>query len=198
MDKYGTEQDPACYTGTDVLINHLNITDADTLEIAERDITEIAAAQIEFTSPPYDFDFLKQLHLKLFEDIYPWAGQLRTVDVAKGATRFCTASRIDPEARKLFGTLSENSWFAHHTKMELITAIAEFCGDLNIIHPFREGNGRTLRLLCEFIVINTGYEIDWNPVPTDLWLQASIDSVTCDYQAMNRVFELCIGNPIAD
>ena len=79
-----------------------------------------------------------------------------------------------------------------------MSEIAEFCGDLNVIHPFREGNGRTLRLLCEFIVINAGYEIDWSPVPKDLWLQASIDSVTCDYQAMQQVFELCIGSQIVD
>ena len=78
----------------------------------------IAAAHIEFTPPPYDFEFLKQIHLKLFEDVYPWAGAIRSVDVSKGNTRFCTVSRIEPEALRLFEALSENQWLADLTKVD--------------------------------------------------------------------------------
>lgn len=198
MDKYGAGQDPYCYPGTDILINKLNIKNDVSLEIAERDLTEIAAESIDFSAPPYDFALLKFLHQRLFEDIYTWAGEPRTIDISKGDTRFCVASRILPEAQKLFRQLEAKQWLMDLPKEELIPEIAEFCGDLNVIHPFREGNGRTLRLLCDFIVINSGFEVDWNPVGSDLWMQASIDAVVCDYRKMNQVFELCIGESLSD
>lgn len=74
LDKYGAGQDPYCYPGTAILINKLNIKDDSALEIAERDLTEIAAETIDFSPPPYDFEFLKFLHQQLFEDVYSWAG----------------------------------------------------------------------------------------------------------------------------
>ncbi|WP_231701691.1 Fic/DOC family protein [Halopseudomonas salegens] len=178
------------------MVNKLNISDESDLENAERDLTQVAAEAIEFCPPPYDFEFFKELHRQLFEDIYPWAGEVRIVDVSKGSTRFCTTSRIEPEARKIFSKLAEQRWFSGCTRDELIKNIAEFSGDLNILHPFREGNGRAMRLLCDFIVINAGYQVDWSPVDSALWLQASIDSVRCDYQAMQQVYSLCIGEEL--
>lgn len=104
-DKYGVAQDKYCYPDSDVLINLLDIQDAGLL----------AEAEAEFTAERYrtyqashlaliDFNLahLQQLHHHLFQDIYEWAGELRDVDIAKGETRFCTWSRIAPEADKLF------------------------------------------------------------------------------------------------
>ena len=196
LDKYGVGQDPYCYSGSNVLINKLNITDEIDLENAERDLTQIAAETIEFSPPPYDFQFYKALHHQLFEAVYPWAGKVRTVDVAKGSTRFCTASRIEPEAGKIFSNLARENWFSGCTRDQLIENIAEFIGDLNVLHPFREGNGRAMRLLSDFIVINAGYQVDWAPVDSALWLQANIDSVACDYHAMQQVYSLCIGGEL--
>ena len=71
VDKYGTRQDPNCYPGTSTLINFLNILDDHTLETAERDITHLCAEEIEFRAPPYNFQYLCDIHCKLFQDIYP-------------------------------------------------------------------------------------------------------------------------------
>lgn len=100
LDKYGTGDDPYCYTGSDVLRNLLNIEDSEELAEAEKEITLLAVQNIEFDSPPYDLEYLQNIHRQVFEDIYEWAGELRTIDMSKGGTRFCTCNRIVPEANK--------------------------------------------------------------------------------------------------
>jgi len=196
VDKYGAGQDPNCYAGTDVLKNLLNLTDPKELDAAERDLTATIQDDIEFELPPYDLPLLKRIHQQLFQDIYPWAGQIRTVDMAKGSTRFCNVERIEPEAQKLFEQLETKQWFENYTRDTLVSAMAEFYGDLNVIHPFREGIGRVGRILCEFIAINAGFEVDWSPVDSDQWLKASIDSVGCDYRTMESVFGSAIATEL--
>ncbi|WP_209286165.1 Fic/DOC family protein [Marinobacterium alkalitolerans] len=138
--------------------------------------------------------FLQNLHECLFSDVYTWAGKIRTTDISKGSTRFCTVSRIKPEADKLFHALEHQDWLSNCSREELVCNMAESCGDLNMIHPFREGNGRIMRMWCDFIIINAGFEVDWESVEPDLWLKASIDSATCDFRAMKVVFDHCIGD----
>lgn len=197
LDKYGTGQDPYCYPGTAVLRNRLDLTDDAILSEAERALSEVAAESIEFVPPPYDLSYLKSLHHRLFTDLYEWAGELRTVDISKDETHFCTTSRIEPEAQKLFDSLAKADWFQDLDRSSLIAASAELFGDLNVVHPFREGNGRAQRILFEHIIVNAGYEISWWPVDTQEWIQANIDAVVCDYAALTRVFERCVGQPIS-
>lgn len=189
-------QDPYCYTNTQMLRNRLGIQDEHVLASAEREITTLAASEIEFALPPYNLDYLQQIHRQLFGDLYDWAGHTRTIDLSKGNTRFCSFHRIQPEADKMFRTLSEANWLEGMDRADLITNIAKLYGDLNVIHPFREGNGRAQRLLFEHIIINAGYQIDWWQVDEHEWLRANIDAVVCDYRAMTRLFAKCIGNEI--
>lgn len=88
IDKYGVGQDPYCYPGTTTLRNLLDIRDDKLLAAAERDLSRLAASKLMFELPTYDLDCLCQLHRLLFQDIYPWAGELRTLDIAKDSTRF--------------------------------------------------------------------------------------------------------------
>ena len=80
-DKYGTAGDPACYPGTDVLINKLGLRDGDRLEEAEAEFAAIAVEKIDLGSPPFDLAYLQGLHSQLFGDVYAWAGQVRTIDI---------------------------------------------------------------------------------------------------------------------
>jgi len=197
LDKYGTGQDPYCYPGTTVLRNRLNVTNDEILSEAERALSEVAADAIEFAQPPYDLRYLKALHNRLFSDLYEWAGELRTVDISKGTTHFCTTTRIEPEAEKLLTSLAKANWFQGMDRAQLVTASAELFGDLNVVHPFREGNGRTQRILFEHIIVNAGYEISWWAVDAEEWTQANIDAVVCDYRALREVFERCVGQSIS-
>ncbi|HEX8540839.1 MAG TPA: putative adenosine monophosphate-protein transferase Fic [Pseudomonas sp.] len=197
LDKYGVGQDPYCYPGTSVLRNLLDLTDDQTLSEAERALSEVAADAIEFAPPPYDLSYLQSVHRRLFVDLYEWAGELRTVDISKDSTHFCTTSRIEPEAKKLFTHLAQANWFQGLDRSALVAASAELFGDLNVVHPFREGNGRAQRILFEHIIVNAGYEISWWAVEAQVWLQANIDAVVCDYKALTGVFERCVGQPIS-
>ena len=197
MDKYGVGQDAYCYPDSDVLINRLNIEAAEPLADAEREITVLAAEGIEFEPPPYDLSTLQSIHRRLFDDIYDWAGDIRTVDIAKGDTRFCTAQRIEPEAAKLFVQLADKQWLEGLSRENLIQELADLYGELNMLHPFREGNGRAQRLFFEFLVINAGYEISWQAVSEQEWLDANIQSALgCDASGLAAIFETCVGEAI--
>lgn len=67
---------------------------------------------------------------------------------------------------------------------------------MNMIHPFREGNGRAQRIVFEHLIVNSGYEISWWPVEDAEWLRANVAAVVCDYQPLEAVFQKCIGQRI--
>ncbi|WP_423360336.1 putative adenosine monophosphate-protein transferase Fic [Pseudomonas citronellolis] len=196
MDKYGAGQDPYCYPGTSVLRNRLDLHSDDLLSRAERDLSEIAASHLDFEPPPYDLAYLKRIHHILFQDLYDWAGQIRSVDISKRDTHFCNVNRIEPEADKIFRAMARANWFEGHERERLIVAVAEHYGDLNMIHPFREGNGRAQRILFEHLIVNVGFEVSWWAVEENEWIGANIDAVLCDYRALERIFARCIGQPI--
>jgi cell filamentation protein len=197
VDKYGVGQDPDCYPQTNTLINTLGIYDAELLEFAEREITEFNTAQLTWQPPPYDLNALKRLHQRLFMPIYGWAGQLRTVDISKGNTRFCTVQRIEPEAHKLFRLMAQADYFVGLPRDQLIEKLAYFYNELNVIHPFREGNGRVSRLLFQDVIVNCGYEIDWSQVSREQWIAANIAGYHGDLVPMIEVFGQCVGKPFA-
>ncbi|MDH4872174.1 putative adenosine monophosphate-protein transferase Fic [Pseudomonas sp. BN515] len=197
-DKYGADQDPYCYPGSLVLRNLLDIRDEPTLDEAERALSEVAAGEIDFTPPPYDLNYLARIHLALFRDIYEWAGELRTVDIAKGGTYFCNVTRLEPEANKLFRALADANWLEGLDRPALIAAAAELYGDMNMLHPFRDGNGRAQRILFEHLIANAGFEIDWWVVERQEWIQANIDAVVCDYRGLIQIFERCVGQALPE
>lgn len=121
---------------------------------------------------------------------------MRTLDIAKDSTHFCTVHRLIPEADKLFARLRAKDWFEGQSREALIALSAELYGDLNMVHPFRDGNGRAQRLLFEHLIINVGYQIDWSPVTRDEWIEANIAAVHCDYAGLERIFARCIGTAI--
>jgi len=88
-DKYGVGQDSYCYPGSTVLRNKLDIRDDVTLSEVERQLSAIAADNVDFSLPPYSLAYLQNIHRTLFSDLYEWAGELRTVGISKQNTRFC-------------------------------------------------------------------------------------------------------------
>ena len=111
-DKYGVASDKYCYSDSDVLINLLNIRDPDILSEAEAEFTAERYRTYnpsQNTISDFTFEHLKQLHFHLFQDLYVWAGETRDVDISKGETRFCTWTRIEPEAQKTIQYHSRSS-----------------------------------------------------------------------------------------
>ena len=115
-------------------------------------------------------------------------------DISKGNTRFCSYQRIEIEAQKLLSAIDYGNTLVELSRDDLVIAIAELYADMNVVHPFREGNGRAQRVLFEHMIINCGYDIDWSIVEADEWLEANIKGYYCDYSLMRSIFEKCIGS----
>jgi len=192
-DKYGTGCDPGNFPGTDVLRNKLGIRNRERLAEADAEFAAIAADAIEITAPPFDLNYLCGIHRQLFDELYDWAGTIRTVDIAKGRTRFCTAERVIPEAKRLLDRLSEQSNFVGLQRPELVRCVAELYAELNLIHPFREGNGRALRLFFEHLILSCGFAVSWQDIEPQAWIDACVASVAGDYVPLKAIFERCIG-----
>lgn len=197
MDKYGETGDSMyCYPDSSVLKNKFDIKDEFLLQEAEREFSELAILHINYQEPPYNLSSLEFIHSRLFSDVYDWAGKLRQVDISKGDTRFCTFSRIEAEANKLFKKLSDQQYFKNLDKSNLIEALADFYCELNVIHPFREGNGRTQRIFFEHLIVYCGYGVDWSLIKDqEEWIQANIHGFYGNLKPLINIFTQCLIDP---
>ncbi|MGR5129285.1 putative adenosine monophosphate-protein transferase Fic [Photobacterium swingsii] len=188
-DKYGVTHDPDCYPHSSVLINKLDITDDEQLALAERDFTRVRAEHFEPDFSQLNFEYLLQIHRILFQDLYSWAGQARHVDITKGETRFCHFMNIEREALRLFNELEKENHLVGLSLSVFIERIAHYYCELNVVHPFREGNGRVQRIFFEILAINAGYEICWEGITLTDWVDANIAGYFGDLAPLIRLFQ---------
>lgn len=191
-DKYGTGQDPYTYPSSDVLKNKLGIRNYDEFANAERQLSELAIFDIEFEEPPYDLKYWCNLHGQLFGDLFSWAGKIRTIDISKGQTRFCAVSRIEVEANKIFVRLAGEDNLLGIDRSTFIARLAEYYSELNVIHPFREGNGRSQRLLFEHLIVHNGYRVSFAGISVQSWLAANVAGYHGDYLPLIKIFDKSI------
>lgn len=188
-DKYGVGQDPYCYVGSSILINALDLHSPEELELAEIELTSyrLSTFQPEFYN--LTFQYLCQIHYHLFQDLYEWAGKVRTVDISKQSTHFCNVRFIEKSAMKCFDLLSEQSYLRNLSADQFVVGIADFFCEMNVVHPFREGNGRSLRLFCEVLALQAGYELTWQNVSQQSWLSANIAGYEGDLTQLIKIFK---------
>lgn len=164
-----------CYPNSSVLKNKLNITDKKTLFEAEAVITGLRLGMLKSSALDGKFDFahLKAIHKFIFQDIYEWAGEERTVEIGKG-NLFCTTSCISSYAETVFNKYYPQCLAARNDFEQFIKVFADNYGDLNALHPFREGNGRTQREFARLVCLKCGYDFDLSCTCQAEMLQASI------------------------
>lgn len=192
-DKYGSGRDYYCYEDSNVLVNLLDIRDAELLTNAETDFSNARIS--EYSSNLTDLESFNSahflhLHRVLFRDIYSWAGELRTVDISKDKTRFCTCSSIEREMNKALSRIPQIELCAN--KRDLVVLIADIFCDLNMVHPFREGNGRTTRLFFEELLHVAGYRVEWPEIPKEEWILANVHGVYGHMEKMEDIFDAAI------
>ena len=175
-----------CYDGTTTLINKLGIKDENELKSSEALITAYKAASLINEPLAHDFGFenYKELHRVLFEDLYEWAGKPRTIALSKTATVFTAPERIEELGCLIFARLKELDYFTKLPQTEFITEIADLYHSLNMLHPFREGNGRFVQLIR-----NAGYDIDYSKLTSDLLMIGSIQAASGIMDTLVRFFE---------
>ncbi|MGB3383911.1 MAG: Fic family protein [Marinomonas sp.] len=189
VDKYGVGQDPYTYPNSNTLVNKLHIKDEKQLCELENQLSTLALADIDFTPAPYSFSHLCSLHKALFGELYNWAGEPRSIAISKLDTRFCQPEFIEREADKLFSQMQKKSFFEELDFGCLCTEMAELYIELNMVHPFREGNGRAQRLLFEHLAIHCGYNLSFEAISKEQWIEANIiGCLNCDYSPMKDIF----------
>ena len=165
----------SCYEGTTCLINKLGICDEKILAETEAAYTLAKASYLELhpLSGQYDFAHYCAIHKFLFGDLYEWAGEVRTVDLSKKGTSFAAAAEIKQCANACFARAAEIN-YAALSRGELVEEIADFYSTLNMIHPFREGNGRAQRVYFAQWIRHIGFDIDFGEIDPDIFMIATI------------------------
>ena len=192
-DLYEARNSIYCYPGSDVLINKLNIKDNQLLSEAERKIVLTKSYELRKNSKIGDFDLnhFLEIHKFLFEDIYPFAGKFRNENIAKGYFSFAEWQYIEPEIKRLFDKLKEENYLQGRSREELVKGLAYYLSELNVLHPFREGNGRTIREFIRELAFFNGYILDLQNTTSDELLKASVDSIA-DTKELEETLNRCL------
>ena len=181
-------QDPYCYHGTRVLKNKLNIRDYDELYDTERDLANLRMREL-FEKPiqgKFDLRHLCEIHQYLFQDVYDWAGKIRTVDTAKG-NLFCRYFAIEAEAERIFGELRQEKYLWGLPVAEFGRRLAYYLAEINALHPFREGNGRTQREFVRQLALLNSYFLSYAGISKEQMVAASVASFKLDYGPMEKL-----------
>jgi cell filamentation protein len=186
--------DPYQYPDSQLLKNIPDIRNAAALDAFEQRATMLRLDEMiaAITGKPIDFAMWRTIHQILFQDVYRWAGDIRTVQLAKGTTVFAMPEHIEAEAKRLFAQLAKED-FARLGRDQLVARFAYYFGELNALHPFREGNGRTQKLLFDEIARRAGHRIDWARMNTDSLLRAVIEAFKeQDYRLLTQLFDVAL------
>lgn len=181
--------DPYVYPDTHVLVNKEDIRDADELEQFERLMT---AQRLREGLPkvPLTADGYLKLHEHLFQDVYEWAGKTRTVDIAKNNAMFCFAAFVDRELDKRFKAIGNEKGLQGLIAAQFAERAGEHLSELNAIHPFREGNGRTQRAFLVVLAEQAGHQVDLQRIDPVVWNEASRQSFsTADPAPMREIIK---------
>ncbi|MBR0488338.1 Fic family protein [Candidatus Saccharibacteria bacterium] len=181
-------EDPYCYPGTRVLRNKLNIADPDELYDAERDLATLRNLELmhKLIEGTFDFTYLCKIHKYLFQDIYDWAGEVRTVDIAK-SNLFCRYFFIQSEADRIFMELSSERYLQSLPVDDFPARLAYYFAEINALHPFREGNGRTQREFIRQLAFQNGYLLFYSGITKDEMISASIESFKRNYAPLEHL-----------
>src|SRR5438876_6389903 len=167
--------DPYVYPGTTVLKNIPGIRNQEILDRFEAD--RVGQRSLELIERPlsglFDIEHLQGIHRYLFQDVYEWAGEFRTVDIAKGNSYFAHVPYIESTLKDLFERLSKGQHLHGLSQARFADGVAEVLATLNAVHAFREGNGRTQREFVRELAYKNSYWIDWNKVSREELYQAS-------------------------
>ena len=190
------EDDPYLIVGSTCLLNNLGIRDTQLLNEAEKEISAAAYAELILcpVTPTFDTAHLRQIHYRLFGDIYPWAGEIRTTEIAKGNKLFLPYSLISATLESVFEELQQEVFLKGLEPIPFAQRAAYYLGRINAIHPFREGNGRTQRIMLDQLAELSGYGFQWDAISGEQMASACrlarMDEPDC--RALERLLRLHI------
>jgi cell filamentation protein len=154
--------DPYLDLQSGLLRNRLGITDARALRHVEAELTASRIYDLIRSPIPgaYDLAHLRAFHRQIFQDLYDWAGELRTVSIGRGRL-FSLPQHLEADAGELFGWLARAEYLRGRDRAAFVDDLTELYADLNALHPFRDGNGRTQRAFLGQLAVDAGHPIHW-------------------------------------
>lgn len=170
---YDAIEDPYCYPGTAVLKNVPGITDQVALSAFEA-VATAQRAEEPLPGGELDVAHYTAIHKHLFQDVYPWAGEFRTVRISKDDSSFCYPEHITAMMEDLFKGLSDADFLQGLSVERFAHEATKFLSDLNAIHPFREGNGRTQNVFLYLVASQAGYPFDFGNLEAEAFLEAMV------------------------
>ena len=137
---------------------------------------------------------LLAIHKHLFQDIYAWAGKMRTVEISKDGKQFFPMSHFDFAFRHIDTLISEYKKVRKTNKKELANKLAEILDNVNYLHPFREGNGRAQREFLRLLALEKGLKLNLNPPDSvNIYERYMHGTINSDVDMLsNLIFELII------
>ncbi len=178
--------------GKEVLRNKLRITDQETLNDAETillsDTYDHFLALSESGSLQFDVDLIFRIHRYFLGPLYSWAGKIRIVEISKNGMLFCASLQIKNALNDLEKTIEENIPSNKDNRRMISEKLARIHCEFNAIHPFREGNGRTIRLFLDLLMLNNGFSLlDYGKFGKSEYLEACIKGMSKDYGKMSKI-----------
>lgn len=185
--------DPYAGPVTGVLRNKLGLNTAEELAAAEREITHASLILIRESpvSATYDLPHLCAIHRRIFGDIYDWAGQIRTVAIAKGSP-FCLPQYIESSSADIFRALRGENLRQGLERDLFLERLTFYLGEVNAVHPFREGNGRTQRAFFEQLARDAGFTLDWQHLDAARNIEASAAIMRGDAEPMRKMLDTLV------
>ena len=179
-----------CYEGTTCLINKFGIKDEKKLSQMETLITTAKCKELEVNPIDGDFGFehYKAIHKYIFEDLYDWAGLVRTASISKKGTVFTLPESIEPLADRIFTGLQKENCYIGYDNDQYIESIVDFYCRTNMLHPFRKGNGRTQRVFLTQLIRHSGHDINFSTIDTDELMIATIQSANGIVDYLKNLF----------
>ena len=180
-----------CYEGTTCLRNKFGIKDEKKLSQMETLITTAKCKELEVNpiDGNFGFEHYKAIHKFIFEDLYDWAGKIRTVSISKKGTVFTSPESIEPLADRIFSGLQKENCYIGYDNDRYIESIVDFYCRTNMLHPFREGNGRTQRVFLTQLIRHSGHDINFSTIDTDELMIATIQSANGIVDYLRNLFK---------
>ncbi len=176
---YDSVDDPYCYPGTTVLKNRRNLRTQEALDRFELAMTAMRS-QEQLPPGKLTEQHYQRVHRHLFKDVYTWAGEYREVRISKGDSPFCYPEYIPGEMAKLFEKLRQDNYLRGLTGQQFARQAASFLANLNAIHPFRDGNGRSQMAFMTLLGVRAGHPLRLNKIDPAGFMDAMIQSFQGD------------------
>lgn len=184
------DEDPYLDPVSGVLRNKLGLTDPDECDYAETRLSTMRVEQLALAPLPglYDLAHLRAFHRRVFGDFYPWAGELRRVNIGKTAL-FAAWQQVEPYAVGVFDGLKKERFLRDLPREAFLDRFTHYFAEVNAVHPFREGNGRTQRAFFRQLAREAGWRVAVHTLDRVAFIDACEQSLTRSNDPLRDLFD---------